>query len=86
MKAFEQTPGPVIIQCDNDAALCLLHNPMNTKLSKHIDVIHHFARERVQSGELDFVRVPTDRNTADCLTKFVPSDKLNFCCRSMGLS
>jgi hypothetical protein len=77
--------GCVEIQCDNDAALCLLHNPMNTKLSKHIDVIHHFARERVQAGELEFVRVPTESNVSDCLTKFVPVDKLKFCLKGMGL-
>lgn len=77
---------PVVIQCDNEAALCLLHNPMNTKHSKHIDVIHHFVRERVLLGELDFVRVDTSKNVSDCLTKFVPAEKLSFCRSHMGLS
>ena len=79
-------PESALIQCDNAAALILLHNPMNTRLSKHIDVIHHFIRERVLSGELDFVRVDTTANVSDCLTKYVPNDKLNFCVRGMGLS
>jgi Reverse transcriptase (RNA-dependent DNA polymerase) len=85
METFSYGSGTVTIQCDNDAALCLLHNPMSTRLSKHIDVIHHFARERVLARELEYVRVDTADNVSDCLTKFVPQDKLALCKKGMGI-
>ena len=34
---------PIFILSDNQVAISLLKNPIT---SKHIDVIHHFARER----------------------------------------
>ena len=62
-----------------------MNNPMMTQRSKHIDVIHHFARERVARGEIAFAFVGTADNVADCLTKAVPTNKLVFCRTGMGL-
>jgi hypothetical protein len=53
--------------------------------SKHIDVAHHFARERVARQEVTFVFVATDEQTADVLTKALPKYKHVFCCDGMGL-
>jgi hypothetical protein len=61
--------GPLDIQCDSQACIALIRNPMCTSKSKHIDIIHHFVRERVASGELSFSFVAGDRNVADVFTK-----------------
>jgi hypothetical protein len=53
--------------------------------SKHIDVAHHFARERVARQEVAFVFVATDEQIADVLTKALPKYKHVFCCDGMGL-
>lgn len=82
---MQKPPCSISILCDNEAALCLIKNPMNTARSKHIDVVHHFIRERVATGELVYSYVESGANAADCLTKFVPADKLRFCCAQMGL-
>jgi hypothetical protein len=76
---------PVLINGDNQAALKLLGNPVVSARSKHIDVLYHFARERVTRGEVKFQYCSTERMVADCFTKAVPEHKLVFCCRSMGL-
>jgi hypothetical protein len=47
--------GPMSVACDNKAALALCKNCKEGQRSKHIDVIHHFARDHVMTGELDFV-------------------------------
>jgi hypothetical protein len=77
--------GPVSISCDNQAALKLLVNPVVSARSKHIDVLHHFARERVARKEVSFVFCKTEDMIADCLTKPLPRDKLSKCCEGMGL-
>jgi hypothetical protein len=61
--------GPVKIMCDNKGALALLKNPISSSKSKHISIMHHWARERVERGELLFEYVESENNLADIFTK-----------------
>jgi hypothetical protein len=61
--------GRVIIRCDNKAALSLCKDRKEGQQVKHIDVIHHFARDHVVSGELSFVYCKSVESVSDCLTK-----------------
>lgn len=76
---------PVPILCDNQAALSLLHNPITSVRSKHIDVQHHFARERVARQEVAFTYCATDSNAADGLTKILPDAKHAKFVEGLGL-
>ncbi|KAJ9534717.1 hypothetical protein QJQ45_013086 [Haematococcus lacustris] len=65
-----QLPGDCTnIMCDNQAALQLLHNPIASARAKHINVHHHFARERVARGEVSFDYCSTASMVADIMTK-----------------
>jgi hypothetical protein len=64
--------GPVVIRCDNKAALSLCRDRKEGQLSKHIDVIHHVARDRVATGEIKFVYCKSEENVSDCFTKALP--------------
>jgi hypothetical protein len=79
------TGGPIQLYCDNQAALALLKNPILSQRSKHIDVIYHFARERVASREVTFAYCSTNANVADCMTKALPDNKFAFCRSGMGI-
>jgi hypothetical protein len=61
--------GRVIIKCDNKAALSLCKDRKERQRVKHMDVIPHFARDHVASGELSFVYCKSIENVSDCLTK-----------------
>jgi hypothetical protein len=53
---WEMWPGEAsVVLCDNKAAVSLCSDRKETKLTKHIDIVHHFSRDRVASGELKFV-------------------------------
>ena len=75
----------VQLWCNNQAALKLLKHPISSNRSKHIDVIYHFARERVARNEVVFSYCPTDRMIADCLTKAVPEQQFSVCLVGMGM-
>lgn len=73
------------IHGDNQAALKLLRNPTSCVRSKHIDVAHHLARERVIRKEVSFSYIPTDEQVADALTKALPITKIDKCRALMGV-
>jgi Reverse transcriptase (RNA-dependent DNA polymerase) len=76
----------VDLKCDNQGALKLLKHPIASARSKHIDVLHHFARDRVQRGEVVFTYCASEEMVADCFTKPVVEGKLAFCCLHMGVT
>ena len=65
---FEQK-APTIMYEDNQSALCLMKDATHHNRSKHIAVRHHFVRERVASGEIKVIWIPTKAQVADALTK-----------------
>ncbi|KAJ9524784.1 hypothetical protein QJQ45_024401 [Haematococcus lacustris] len=70
---------PVTIMCDNEASLTLIKHPIASARPKHIDVLHHFVRERVARGELDVELCGSAAHVADALIKALPSVKFEFC-------
>jgi transposase InsO family protein len=77
--------GVVSICSDNQGTLKLLKHPISSVRSKHIDVMHHFARERVARKEVAFEYCATDRMIADCLTKPLSEKQFSMCCVGMGV-
>ena len=61
--------GCTLVKEDNVGAIHLAKNPATTPNSKHIDIRHHFIRERVANGEFKVVYVPSEEQHADFLTK-----------------
>jgi hypothetical protein len=52
-------------------------------LTCHIDVVHHFAWERVELGKVFFSFVPTKNNVADCF-KALAVKPFEVCVTRMG--
>ena len=75
----------VKIMCDNQGAIKLLKHPIASIRSKHIDVLHHFARERVARGEVEFEYCKSADMAADSLTKAVPAGRVVKCRELMGM-
>ena len=69
---------PIHIQGDNQGSLSLVKNPIINDRSKHIDIKHHFIREKYTRGIIDLTYVPTNSNVADLMTKPITKPKLKL--------
>lgn len=77
---------PTDIFCDNHSALNLAISDAYRVRTKHIDIRHHFIRDKVFSGDVKINPIDTTLMIADNLTKAVYKDKQLFCAKGMGLS
>eukprot|EP00963_Diacronema_lutheri_P005897 scaffold470_cov465-Pavlova_lutheri.AAC.1 len=75
----------IVVKVDNQSALRLLKNPQSVSRAKHIDVQHHFLRERAIREEVDFRYCPTEKMWADYLTKRLPKEKFKTCISKLGM-
>jgi hypothetical protein len=83
---FEIHVDCISIMGDNQAALHMLKHPVASMRSKHIDIMHHFARERMERGEVNFEYVRTDEQLADIFTKQLPQVTFSKLCHAIGVS
>jgi hypothetical protein len=65
----------MVIRCDNQGAVSLTKNLTHHARTKHIDVQHHFVRERVENGEVRFEYCPIEQMVADVLTKALSKEQ-----------
>ena len=77
--------GPLTVLCDNKAALTLCNERKEGQRVKHIDIIHHFARDHVVSGELKFAYCRSADNVSDCLTKALTRRAFEANLRGLGM-
>ncbi|KAH9745502.1 hypothetical protein KPL70_004095 [Citrus sinensis] len=75
----------VDVFCDSSSAIYLSKNPAYHEKTKHIDIKLHFIRNVVSIGVVKMVKIHTDRNPADMLTKVVTTAKFKVCLDIAGL-
>ena len=76
---------PIDIFLDSDGAKAIAENPRHNDRTKHIDIQHHYIRERVSDGTLAVLPVDSDDNTADNFPKSFPRNRHEFLTEKLGL-
>nr|GEW23132.1 hypothetical protein [Tanacetum cinerariifolium] len=66
------------LYCDNGSAIALCCNNVQHSRSKHIDIRHHFIREKVERGVVELYFVTTDYQLTDIFTKALPRQRFEF--------
>jgi hypothetical protein len=67
----------VPLLCDNESTVKIANNPVQHCRTKHIEICHHFLRDRVTKEDIVLERVRSEDQLADIFTK--PLDKTWFC-------
>ncbi|KAJ3474036.1 hypothetical protein NLI96_g12685 [Meripilus lineatus] len=63
-----------VIHADNQGCIALSRNPVAHSRAKHIDIRHHFIRERIANSEIDLQYCTTHDMIADIFTKPLARD------------
>ncbi|GJW35608.1 hypothetical protein Tco_0058528, partial [Tanacetum coccineum] len=66
------------IHIDNESTICIVKNPVYHSRTKHIEIRHHFIRDCYEKRLIDVVKIHTDNNVADLLTKGFDVTRFNF--------
>ncbi|GKB92867.1 putative ribonuclease H-like domain-containing protein [Tanacetum coccineum] len=54
---------------DNESIICIVKNPVFHSKTKHIEIRHHFIRDSYEKRLIQVIKIHTDHNVADLLTK-----------------
>lgn len=62
-----------IVYCGNVGDVYMSTNPVQHQQIKHIDIDLHFVRDKVATGHIRILHVPSSSQYADIFTKSLPS-------------
>ncbi|GJV72498.1 putative ribonuclease H-like domain-containing protein [Tanacetum coccineum] len=57
------------IHIDNESTICIVKNPVFHSKTKHIEIRHHFIRDSNKKKLIQMIKIHTDQNVVDLLTK-----------------
>ncbi|GJX38459.1 putative ribonuclease H-like domain-containing protein [Tanacetum coccineum] len=71
---------------DNESTICIVKNPVFYSKTKHIEIRHHFIRDSDEKKLIQVIKVHTDQNVADLLTKAFDTQKPRKAKRTIEIS
>jgi hypothetical protein len=74
-----------LIMCDNQGAIALAKNLVYHARMNHIEVQHHFVREKVARGAIILEFCPTEDMLANVLTKALARERHERLTSNMGI-
>ncbi|GJU45950.1 putative ribonuclease H-like domain-containing protein [Tanacetum coccineum] len=57
------------IHIDNESTICIVKNPVFHSKTKHIEIRHHFIKDSYEKRLIQVIKIHTDHNVVDLLTK-----------------
>ncbi|GJU46155.1 hypothetical protein Tco_1203421 [Tanacetum coccineum] len=70
---------------DNERIMCIVKNPVFHSKTKHIEIRHHFIRDSYKKRLIQVIKIHTDHNVADLLTKALDVSRFQFLTASIGM-
>lgn len=85
-EVYRPLSEPTTLRSDNQSAIALTKDGSYHARTKHIDIRYHFIRYSIEAGSIRLIYCPTDEQTADILTKALPSIKVKHFAVALGLA
>ena len=76
---------PITIYEDNAGCIVIAESRNNLKRSKHCDLTYHSSRQEIKLKNIQVVKVNTDAQLADILTKPLAAIKFKTLRKGLGL-
>ncbi|GJS09118.1 putative ribonuclease H-like domain-containing protein [Tanacetum coccineum] len=73
------------IYIDNKSIICIVNNPVFHSKTKHIEIRHHFIRDAYEKKLIQVLKIHTNDNVADLLTKSFDVSRFNFLIVNIGM-
>ncbi|GJV06917.1 putative ribonuclease H-like domain-containing protein [Tanacetum coccineum] len=73
------------IHIDNESTISVIKNPVAHSRTKHIEIRFHFIRDCYEKRLIEVIKIHTDSNVADLLTKGFDVTRFNFLVVSIGM-
>ncbi|GKA09521.1 putative ribonuclease H-like domain-containing protein [Tanacetum coccineum] len=73
-----------VINIDNNSTICIIENPVQHSKTKHIEIRHHFIRDCNTKKLIQMVKIHTDYNVADLLTKGFDAGRFQYLVSSIS--
>nr|GEX71974.1 copia protein [Tanacetum cinerariifolium] len=70
---------------DNESTICIVKNLVFHSMTKHIEIQHHFIRDSNEKKLIQMIKIHTDQNNADLLTKAFNVGRFQYLVASIGL-
>ncbi|GJS30940.1 putative ribonuclease H-like domain-containing protein [Tanacetum coccineum] len=67
-----------MINIENNSTICIVKNPVSHTKTKHIEIRYHFIRDCYDKKLIQVVKIHTDYNFADLLTKALDVERLGI--------
>ncbi|GJR84290.1 putative ribonuclease H-like domain-containing protein [Tanacetum coccineum] len=73
------------IYIDNESTICIVKNPVFHSKTKHIEIRHHFIRDSNEKKLIQMIKIHTNKNVADLLTKAFDVSIFQYLIASIGM-
>nr|GEV23765.1 putative ribonuclease H-like domain-containing protein [Tanacetum cinerariifolium] len=70
---------------DNQSTICIVKNPVFYQRTKHIEIRHHFIQDANEKNLIQVLKIHTDDNVADLLTKAFDGPRFEFLVVHIGM-
>ncbi|GJY40045.1 hypothetical protein Tco_0427315 [Tanacetum coccineum] len=70
---------------DNESTICIVKNPVFHSKTKHIEIRHHFIRDSNEKKLIQMIKIHTNQNVADLLTKAFDVGRFQYLIASIGM-
>ncbi|GJT15903.1 putative ribonuclease H-like domain-containing protein [Tanacetum coccineum] len=70
---------------DNESTICIVKNLVFHSKTKHIEIRHHFIKDSNEKKLIQMIKIHTDHNVADLLTKAFDVGRFQYLIASIGM-